>query len=666
MNDAPVPAEPRRDLNPFGSSGVVSPSGALAQAVTQQSVAEVQARMIIARTNPRNAIAAMENILNDCTRPTLAERALYSYARGGQDITGPTIRLAEAIAQRWGNIASGIKEVSRQGGYSECIAYAWDLETGYYDERQFQVRHWRDTQRGGYPLTDERDIYELIANNGQRRKRAVMLAVIPGDVVEAAVNQCEVTMTSTADTSPEAVTKIIDAFLRFDVTQAQLETRIQRRMDSIRPAQVVMLRKIFSSINDGMSSPEDWFSPPDGSAGGVWGQVDAMHNAEQQKAAAGGGTQTQRRAPRKAAAKEAAPNAAGQGTEQGGPGPQQNTGQTAAAQTAGGTPATDQGTSASAGGGTRATDAGVAVGASAPGTSSPNSPGAAFSAFLVDADGIAVDGTDVFTDPVAWATAYGKAMNEMFPPERRGFERANAETLATAHQLEPIGVEAALAPPAPPKPAEEAKAAAPAAETAKGPELPLDAPHDAAVVPKWDKPTRAQFIAYNNTLKAMLAQETSLETIQHIATVNAESINAMANIYRVEAIGIIEARRKELSPPPSAAANGAAPDVVGNLLHDIYSLVSAESVTTWLNMDAIKQVLGPLQTSDKAGWTRVMAAANRAFVKMKVEACKSVEEARNVVSDKMVDGALEWLFENSVKDHDEIVAFSKSFADGLK
>jgi hypothetical protein len=50
------------------------------------------------------------------------------------------------------------------------------LETGYYDERQFQVRHWRDRkQGGGYQLTDERDIYELIANFGQRRKRAVLL-----------------------------------------------------------------------------------------------------------------------------------------------------------------------------------------------------------------------------------------------------------------------------------------------------------------------------------------------------------------------------------------------------------------------------------------------------------------------------------------------------------
>jgi hypothetical protein len=197
--------------------------------------------------------------LNDCTRPTLANAAVYQYARGGTDIRGPSIRLAEAIAQRWGNIASGIKEIARHGEYSECVAYAWDLESGFYDERQFQVRHWRDTRQGGYQLTDERDIYELIANFGQRRKRAVLLTVVPGDVVEAALEQCESTMTAQADVTPEGIKKLIDAFATLGVTAAQIEARIQRRLDAIRPAQVVMLRKVYNSLRDNMSEAPDWF-----------------------------------------------------------------------------------------------------------------------------------------------------------------------------------------------------------------------------------------------------------------------------------------------------------------------------------------------------------------------------------------------------------------------
>lgn len=246
--------------NPFTNEAPrVAVNGALVQVEQQRAIAEVQARMIIARSNPRDSIRATDAILQDCTRVTLAEQALYQYSRGGSSISGPSIRLAEAIARRWGNIASGIKELSRSEGYSDCVAYAWDLETGYYDERQFQVRHWRDTKKGGYQLTDERDIYELIANMGQRRKRAVLLTVIPGDVVEAAVSQCEATQHAIADTTPEALKRIIEAFSQYGVSKEQLEVRCQCHFEAIRPAQVIQLRRIFTSLKEGMSDAGDWF-----------------------------------------------------------------------------------------------------------------------------------------------------------------------------------------------------------------------------------------------------------------------------------------------------------------------------------------------------------------------------------------------------------------------
>ena len=246
--------------NPFrmGNSTTI-PAGSLVSVEQQRAIAEVQARMIIARANPRDPIRCMDLILQDCTRPSLAQGALYQYARGGTAISGPSIRLAESMARRWGNIASGIKEISRDDGYSECVAYAWDLETGYYDERQFQIRHWRDTKGGGYRLTDERDIYELIANMGQRRKRAVLLTIIPGDVTEAATDQCEQTLNASADTSPAALKKMVSAFAQFGVTPQQIATRCQCHIDAIRPAQVVQLSKIFASLKDGMSAPGDWF-----------------------------------------------------------------------------------------------------------------------------------------------------------------------------------------------------------------------------------------------------------------------------------------------------------------------------------------------------------------------------------------------------------------------
>jgi len=234
-------------------------SSALAQAESSRAMSEVQASLVIAKKFPRDEKAAIDRILNACTRESLANVSVYQYSRGGTDITGPSIRLAEALAQNWGNMQFGIRELEQSNGESTVEAFAWDLETNTRQIKVFQVPHVRHTKAGAKPLTDPRDIYELVANNGARRVRACILGVIPGDVVELALNQCETTMTAQADTSPEAQKKILDAFAKYGVTKDQIEKKIQRRMDAITAAQVVNLRKIMSSLKDGMSQAGEWF-----------------------------------------------------------------------------------------------------------------------------------------------------------------------------------------------------------------------------------------------------------------------------------------------------------------------------------------------------------------------------------------------------------------------
>lgn len=246
--------------NPFGAS-LATREGASASADAGQSreIAEVQSAMVIAKRFPRDMIAATDRILRACTRPTLADSALYSYSRGGTEITGPSIRLAEVAAQAWGNMSYGIRELDQRKGVSTVEAFAWDMETNTRQVKVFQVEHKRHTRSGAYALEDPRDIYELVANQGARRLRACILGVVPGDVIEAAVNQCEETMRASADTSPEALQKMVAAFLPFGVVKEHIEKRIQCRLEAIRPAQVVQLKKIWKSLNDDMSKPADWF-----------------------------------------------------------------------------------------------------------------------------------------------------------------------------------------------------------------------------------------------------------------------------------------------------------------------------------------------------------------------------------------------------------------------
>jgi len=240
---------------------MVPKSGAGMVAVAQQrEIAEIQSKLIVARMNPRNKKEAQDRIVTECARPALAEKALYSYDRGGTEITGESIRLAEVMAQNWSNFEFGIRELEKRDGESTVEAYAWDLETNVSQRKLFQVAHIRySREKGNVKLHDPRDIYEMTANQGARRMRACILGVIPGDIREAAVKQCEETLRVKVKVTPEKIQNMLAMFAEFGVTQAMIEARIQRHVEAILPGHLVQLTKIYNSLKDGMSAVSDWF-----------------------------------------------------------------------------------------------------------------------------------------------------------------------------------------------------------------------------------------------------------------------------------------------------------------------------------------------------------------------------------------------------------------------
>lgn len=223
---------------------------------------EVQAAMVIAKKFPRDEVGAFNRIMRACQRRSLAEQAEYEYPRGGTKVSGPSIRLAEALAQNWGNIDYGVIELEQKESSSEMMAYAWDLETNTRATRIFSVKHQRDTKKGSHALTDSRDIYEITANFGARRVRACILEVIPGDVVEAALQQCNLTLTN-GNTEPliDRIRKMVKAFEdEFSVTKTMLEEYIGCNSDVFSENDFVRLRKVYRSLKDGMAKREDYFN----------------------------------------------------------------------------------------------------------------------------------------------------------------------------------------------------------------------------------------------------------------------------------------------------------------------------------------------------------------------------------------------------------------------
>jgi hypothetical protein len=250
--------------NPFALSGrSEQPQRSMIDTASTRQAQEVQAAMVIAKKFPRDQVRAFDRIMAACSRPSLAEEAQYAYPRGGETVTGPSIRLAECLAQNWGNLDFGIIELEQKDGESIVMAYAWDLETNTRQTKVFTVAHERH-KKGGIvtKLTDPRDIYEMTANQGARRLRACILGVIPGDLVEAAVSECEKTLRKeNKEPLIDRVRKMVGFYSELGVTQAMIEKRLRKKLDAITEPEFFQLRKIYSSIRDGMGKRDDYFEP---------------------------------------------------------------------------------------------------------------------------------------------------------------------------------------------------------------------------------------------------------------------------------------------------------------------------------------------------------------------------------------------------------------------
>ena len=225
-----------------------------------RAIAEAQGKLIIAKRFPRNQVSAFANVMQVCQRKGIAEKAFYSYKRGGQIVSGPTIRFAEELARCWGNIDYGIKELSQDDGKSEMQAYAWDLETNTISIQNFTNNHVRETKSGKQKLTSERDIYEINANMGARRLRSRILAILPNDLVEAAIAECKKTLEG-GNNIPliDKVNNMVSGFAKIGVTQKQLEKYMGHLAEETTAQEITDLVGIYNSIKNGESKPSEWF-----------------------------------------------------------------------------------------------------------------------------------------------------------------------------------------------------------------------------------------------------------------------------------------------------------------------------------------------------------------------------------------------------------------------
>lgn len=240
--------------------------GVSAAAEETREIAEIQAKMILARNFPRDVDYCRAMIAAECQNKELAEMACYEFPRGDSVVRGASIRLVECVSRHWGNIVCGVKEIGSNANGSKATvkSFAWDLQTNFADEKVFDVEFVRSTKKGTYPITDPRDKYEFLANQAARRKRACIQAVIPKFVIDEAMELCAETLERNINKDGDievTKAKMLAAFAQIAewIGADELASVCGRPWESLGTKDVVKLRNLYNAIKDGFVKPEAAF-----------------------------------------------------------------------------------------------------------------------------------------------------------------------------------------------------------------------------------------------------------------------------------------------------------------------------------------------------------------------------------------------------------------------
>lgn len=232
---------------------------------------EVQGAMILAKKFPRNEDAAFASLMKSCSRSSFAERAEYRFPRGNKKneetgkweknyVVGPSAYLIREATRFWGNIQTGTEIVRDTEDERHIRSFAWDMQTNVRRTaevtfRKLIQRKNFDTKVTEWVRPDERDLRELHNKHAAIAERNCAAQLLPSDLIdEACQTSRETTKAEFTKDPDEAKKRLIKAFSVINITVEKLESFLGHKVSECSPAELVELRSIWSSINDGNST----------------------------------------------------------------------------------------------------------------------------------------------------------------------------------------------------------------------------------------------------------------------------------------------------------------------------------------------------------------------------------------------------------------------------
>lgn len=219
--------------------------------------AEIDSQITTARQYPRSAKRAIDNILTLATLDeTTATENIFALKRGNKPIRGPSIRLAEIVAQCWGNcrVDARVIGIDRVNKIITAEGLFHDLEANVATRATVQRRI---SDKNGRLYNDD-----MIAMTGNAAcsiaKRNAILGGVPKGVWRKAVDASEQIIKGDVKTLVERRDAAIKAFAMFGLSPAQVfEIMDVAGEEDIDIDDLVTLRAIYAGLKSGEQTVEE-------------------------------------------------------------------------------------------------------------------------------------------------------------------------------------------------------------------------------------------------------------------------------------------------------------------------------------------------------------------------------------------------------------------------
>jgi len=228
---------------------------------SQMARVEIDAQVSTAKQYPRNIAKVKLNMLSFATLDEeTAESCFYSLPRGGKNIEGPSVRLAEIAVACYGNIRAGVRILETVMGENPHVviqAICHDLENNTavtIEKRRRIVKKKSKTE------IDEDDI-NLAANAGSAIAfRDAVYKIVPGALIKPVYEAAKKVAIGDAKSIGDRRNRAFDSFAKMGISKDRVLLAVNKaHIDLVDADDLQTLFGLHTSIKEGATTLDNAF-----------------------------------------------------------------------------------------------------------------------------------------------------------------------------------------------------------------------------------------------------------------------------------------------------------------------------------------------------------------------------------------------------------------------